>query len=177
MAHLEIDDGSEIARSRVTLDASHTSSRDISHDILQNSFAPGTAPKSFDRARLRMASVGAAVGVVAIMILVASASRVQADVTYTYDNVGRLLCVRDSTGNGIARTYTYDSVGNVTLISVAPGGQCLPSGNSASLMSGEDAAATWDGKTVDAVDGGPPADATESLPVEPTDSAPVEAPE
>jgi hypothetical protein len=44
-------------------------------------------------------------------------------------------------------------------------------------MSGEDAAAAWDGKTVDAIDGGPPFDATESLSVESTDSAPVETPE
>jgi YD repeat-containing protein len=87
----------------------------------------GTAPNSFGRARLRKASIGIALGVAAIVTLVAFASRVQADVTYTYDKVGRLLCVRDSTGNGIARTYTYDSVGNVTLISVAPGGNCSPS--------------------------------------------------
>jgi YD repeat-containing protein len=121
MAHAAIDHRLEIAGSRASIAALSAPPRANLRATLEDAVAGGTAPKSFDRVRLRKASVGAAAGVVAIVILLAFAPRVQADITYTYDNVGRLTSVTDALGN--MRNYTYDAAGNLISITTPSGQQ------------------------------------------------------
>ncbi len=55
--------------------------------------------------------------IMAVCFLVSSASGVQAQIVYVYDELGRVIAVTDPSGDTVR--YNYDAVGNVTSISRA----------------------------------------------------------